>query len=46
LRSLTQTWHLDEVYLKIDGGTVYLWSAANAWLAGGLDGRRTKKSAQ
>ena len=21
------TWHLDEVYLKIDGPTVYLWSA-------------------
>ena len=24
------TWHLDEVYLKIDGRTVYLWRAVDA----------------
>ena len=24
------TWHLDEVYLKIDGGMVYLWRAVDA----------------
>jgi len=23
-------WHLDEVYLKIDGGTVHTWRAVNA----------------
>ena len=23
-------WHLDEVYLKIDGRTVYLWRAVDA----------------
>jgi transposase-like protein len=24
------TWHLDEVYLKIDGRVVYLWRAADS----------------
>ncbi len=24
------TWHLDEVYLKIDGRLVYLWRAVDA----------------
>jgi putative transposase len=24
------TWHLDEVYLKIDGRMVYLWRAVDA----------------
>ncbi len=24
------TWHLDEVYLKIDGCMVYLWRAVDA----------------
>ena len=24
------TWHLDEVYLKIDGRRVYLWRAVDA----------------
>jgi transposase-like protein len=24
------TWHLDEVYLNIDSGLVYLWRAVNA----------------
>jgi putative transposase len=24
------TWHLDEVYLKSDGGIVYLWRAIDA----------------
>jgi DDE domain/Resolvase, N terminal domain len=33
LRSFAQlTWHLDEVYLKIDGRMVYLWRAVDARL--------------
>jgi len=43
------TWHLDEVYLKIDGRTVYLWRAVDAegevldvWSrAGGTSRRRS-----
>jgi hypothetical protein len=33
------TWHLDEVYLKIDGRMVYLWRAVDAALSC-LDGAR------
>ena len=40
------TWHLDEVYLKIDGRMVYLWRAVDAGLtiAGGVATARSRRS--